>query len=430
MTPARTSLAVGLAVLLTAPLLGAAAASAAPAPGEVLHMIGYDDETISAFDSATNTFTKVGTIPDSDVSGGDFNPVTRLVYYIAETDDDVYTLTSLDPVTNDIIAVVPLSGVDESDDFQDLDITSDGTARVLLDDDRLGTVNLSTGAVTDLRPVLGELNGNGLASSSAGVLYMVNFDGNIYTLAGTGTGYAPTLVSESVNSFGQNWVADFDSNDVLWFDSYEPNGLWSFDSATPAVPATRVTTLSDDAGALYFVTPPALPLAAELSVSTIVAGGHVTVTGENFTPDGDVRIELHSDPVVLGTTKADAAGTVSFVATIPASTLAADHTIHLFDVLADTSTSVPLTVTAVPTPTQTPTPTPTPAPTDTPTPAPTDTPTAAPAPGTGSGTTTPVTAELASTGTNAVDGILTGGAAALLLGLGLLVAARRRHARA
>lgn len=60
---------------------------------------------------------------------------------------------------------------------------------------------------------------------------------------------------------------------------------------------------------------------------TLEAGKEITVTGEEFEPGTDVIVELHSAPVVLGTTTVAGNGTFSLTATIPSSTPAGAHQI-------------------------------------------------------------------------------------------------------
>ncbi|WP_255447166.1 ParB-like protein [Schumannella soli] len=60
---------------------------------------------------------------------------------------------------------------------------------------------------------------------------------------------------------------------------------------------------------------------------SLTASGRVTIDGTGFRADAVVTLELHSDPVVLGTATADAQGALSLAATIPASTPAGSHTV-------------------------------------------------------------------------------------------------------
>ncbi len=72
------------------------------------------------------------------------------------------------------------------------------------------------------------------------------------------------------------------------------------------------------------------------SSSTVSPGDSITVTGQHFRPGEQVRVVLHSQPVVLATFVADAAGTVSGEVRIPADTTLGRHELQLVG-----ATSVP-----------------------------------------------------------------------------------------
>ena len=76
-------------------------------------------------------------------------------------------------------------------------------------------------------------------------------------------------------------------------------------------------------------------------------GEAITVDGTGFAPGAEVTIELHSDPILLGTTRVDAHGVLHLSATVPASVPAGSHSIAaLIDNVK--VTSVPVLLTAVP----------------------------------------------------------------------------------
>ncbi|MCM3657229.1 esterase-like activity of phytase family protein [Agromyces mediolanus] len=84
-----------------------------------------------------------------------------------------------------------------------------------------------------------------------------------------------------------------------------------------------------------------------LGVSTVAAGGTVSVTGAGFVPGDTVRFELRSTPLALGSAEADGAGALSFSAKIPATTAPGAH--HLVAIASDGSeVEAELTVTAAP----------------------------------------------------------------------------------
>ena len=66
---------------------------------------------------------------------------------------------------------------------------------------------------------------------------------------------------------------------------------------------------------------------ATLSADAVRPGGKVTVRARGFAPSSDVRVELHSDPVLLETPTASAEGAVELEVTIPEDTPAGDHEI-------------------------------------------------------------------------------------------------------
>lgn len=81
---------------------------------------------------------------------------------------------------------------------------------------------------------------------------------------------------------------------------------------------TADTTLTAHWTALAMTTP-----------GTSAAGGSITVTGDGFEPGESVRIELHSDPVLLATVLAGSLGSFSTSVTIPTGTAAGEHEIFL-----------------------------------------------------------------------------------------------------
>lgn len=64
-----------------------------------------------------------------------------------------------------------------------------------------------------------------------------------------------------------------------------------------------------------------------LSSSTVVPGGAVTVYVNGFKPDSTVTITLESDPVLLATVTAAANGVVETTVTIPSDTPPGTHTL-------------------------------------------------------------------------------------------------------
>lgn len=116
---------------------------------------------------------------------------------------------------------------------------------------------------------------------------------------------------------------------------------------------------------------------APVSAGTVGSSSSVSVSG--FLPGETITLTLHSDPVLLGTIRADRVGSGTLAFTIPNVDAGLHHIIAVGDTsgrVADVPYSVAAAVLPEPTPT-TPTPTPTPTPTATPTPSATATPTPA-----------------------------------------------------
>lgn len=85
--------------------------------------------------------------------------------------------------------------------------------------------------------------------------------------------------------------------------------------------------------------------AVVLGSSTVVAGGSLKVTGSGFSAGAQLRLELRSTPVALGTATASAAGAFSTIVTIPASVTPGAHTLVV--ILPDgTEVRAAVTVTA------------------------------------------------------------------------------------
>ncbi|WP_308798501.1 family 78 glycoside hydrolase catalytic domain [Agromyces silvae] len=109
-------------------------------------------------------------------------------------------------------------------------------------------------------------------------------------------------------------------------------GLERLVATTPAPDALLVRTI-DRAG----------NTSAELALDRTAAptpvdlepGAQVLVEASGFEPGVQVRIELHSDPVLLATATASAAGVIAAYATVPAGLPAGQHTLVLVPVAAD-----------------------------------------------------------------------------------------------
>jgi len=65
------------------------------------------------------------------------------------------------------------------------------------------------------------------------------------------------------------------------------------------------------------------------SALTATAGGSLTITDAGWAPNSKVDIELHSDPVSLGSAQADGKGVIKTTVVIPADTDPGQHQIVL-----------------------------------------------------------------------------------------------------
>ncbi|WP_246286945.1 ParB-like protein [Schumannella luteola] len=131
----------------------------------------------------------------------------------------------------------------------------------------------------------------------------------------------------------QSYAETVDGNaDIHLFTGVKPGAYTATITATNKIgtsqtsPASAPVTIAD-------TTEPGTPgdpaTGDEKLVVTgsLTAGGRVTIDGSGFRAGAVVTIELHSDPVVLGTATASPQGVLSLSATIPASTPGGSHTV-------------------------------------------------------------------------------------------------------
>lgn len=190
-------------------------------------------------------------------------------------------------------------------------------------------------------------------------------------------------------------VADDSADEIL-----TPDAAWPSDHKA-VLAEFRVCDQGCD------TTDPETP-ALELGAGSVAAGTTVAVSGNGFGPEAELRVELHSTPVLLGTATTDGAGAFRSTMTIPVNTAPGAHTLVV--IRGDgIEVSAPLIVTAAPDSGGT--------------------------PGTGgSGDANPdaksgagpVSGSLASTGADVLP-FAVGGALLLGLGVALMVARRRRN---
>jgi hypothetical protein len=94
-------------------------------------------------------------------------------------------------------------------------------------------------------------------------------------------------------------------------------------------------------------TPPAptyTPTPLVLSAASVPNGGTITISGNGFKPNEQIEIVLHSDPILLGTVRADSFGNFTFTTTIPAGAPLGEHTIIATGVESGATTQTAVTI--------------------------------------------------------------------------------------
>ncbi len=112
-------------------------------------------------------------------------------------------------------------------------------------------------------------------------------------------------------------------------DPTDPGTTPTDPGTTPTDPGTTPTdpgTTPADPGSAD-PTDPATVRGSVTVTGDLVAGGAVTVRGTGFAADADARVEIHSDPVLLGTVRTDDSGAFTLAATVPAGLPAGTHTV-------------------------------------------------------------------------------------------------------
>ncbi len=85
---------------------------------------------------------------------------------------------------------------------------------------------------------------------------------------------------------------------------------------------------------------------AQLDKTEVKVGDTVHLTGSGFAPGEVITLEMHSDPVPLGTVAADAQGKIDARVTIGSAVAAGDHTLVLIRPAGAQALRIPITVTA------------------------------------------------------------------------------------
>ncbi|GGK97183.1 hypothetical protein JOE58_003288 [Curtobacterium luteum] len=95
----------------------------------------------------------------------------------------------------------------------------------------------------------------------------------------------------------------------------------------PAEPSTTPSAPSDPSTGDDGPTDPTTVRGTVTVEGDLVAGGSVTVHGTGFAADTAARVEIHSDPVLLGAVRTDDTGAFTLAATVPTSLPAGTHTV-------------------------------------------------------------------------------------------------------
>ncbi len=103
----------------------------------------------------------------------------------------------------------------------------------------------------------------------------------------------------------------------------------SYQVATSAAHGLSVTDRSLDTFTPVVVAQPSQPFVGFPQSATVQPGGTLQIVGGGFAPGDLVTATAFSEPVVIGTATADAAGRVSFSWAVPASFAAGAHTLEL-----------------------------------------------------------------------------------------------------
>jgi hypothetical protein len=136
--------------------------------------------TFYSVDATTGAATAIGAIGFQRVSGMDFDPDTGVLYAVGERNDgsNLAVLLTIDLGTGAGTEVAVLNGGAQhsfGDAYTDLSFRSDGTLFAYLDtNDGLGTIDTSTGALTELGSTGVGCCGNGIAFSTGDALYHAN----------------------------------------------------------------------------------------------------------------------------------------------------------------------------------------------------------------------------------------------------------------
>lgn len=257
---------LALAVAL-AGFVSAGPAAAVP----VLYGAAYNGadglSTFYSVNATSGAATAIGAIGFERVSGMDFDPGTGVLYAVGERSDgsDVPVLITINLATGAGTEVAALNDGDPhlfGDAYTDISFRSDGTLYAYLDPgDGLGTIDVVTGALSQLGYTGAGCCGNGIAFSSGDVLYHANDVAlnSLDQLTGAATPLA-ALAFPGVQVFPRVNAMDFDPATGTLYASVRrdfANYLATIDPITGTVSSLGASQNGLDALAVFFVPEPA-----------------------------------------------------------------------------------------------------------------------------------------------------------------------------
>ncbi|WP_339723343.1 PEP-CTERM sorting domain-containing protein [uncultured Paraglaciecola sp.] len=204
--------------------------------------------SLYTIDTVTGAATLIGATGFDEVTSIDFNSVTGILWGIS---NETKELITIDTTTGLGTAVATMTWGRNS---PDMSFDSSGVLYTWSEPspDTLNTVNLVTGATTEIGPNSIGTSQLGLDINSSDIVYVKNADGDIYTIDKV-TGAETFVINIDSTGIFDNILA-FDPNDVLYTvdrlgsggGSTESN-LYTIDlltGATTLIGATGVGTLS------------------------------------------------------------------------------------------------------------------------------------------------------------------------------------------
>lgn len=131
---------------------------------------------------------------------------------------------------------------------------------------------------------------------------------------------------------------------------------FSVDAGTPLAPTPEPTAepttppTVDPTSPVQPTAQPSTGVGAQvrLSSTAVRPGSSLVVEASGFTPGEQVRVELHSTPVVLGSATVDAAGNLSLTVTIPTTTTVGSHSIVVIGEASGLEGRASITISMVP----------------------------------------------------------------------------------